>query len=200
VSLETFKNIEKDIIHAVHRPFLLFFKGRATGTGFASRLRIKINQFLFPKTWNTLTFIDKYVMINRKETNYMVSIANSKFCLCVRGAAGWSFRIQDVIYGGCIPVLISDMTFFPLYDVLDYTKFSIFIEENEIDNVENILLSITNDQLDYFQTNLMRIRSAFVYEMKNFTIDLHSNVHNDVKKAAYFNLVSIAMTSNKVFS
>jgi hypothetical protein len=64
---------------------------------------------------------------------------------------------------GCIPVLIGDQTHHVFWDVLDWSKFAIFIDEWDIERFEEILLGYTWEELEQKQANLMLVRDAFLY-------------------------------------
>ncbi|KAK9073241.1 hypothetical protein SSX86_007565 [Deinandra increscens subsp. villosa] len=60
----------------------------------------------------------------RKASQGMIS---SKFCLHIAGDTPSSNRLFDAIASHCVPVIISDDIELPFEDVLDYTKFAIFV-------------------------------------------------------------------------
>lgn len=95
--------------------------------------------------------------------DYLSTINDTIFCPLPRGTTGWATRTADVIYGGCIPVLIGQETHHMFWDVLDWSKFAVFINEWDIERIEEILLSYTWEQLEQMQANLMLARDAFIY-------------------------------------
>jgi hypothetical protein len=56
---------------------------------------------------------------------------SSKFCLNIAGDTPSSNRLFDAIVSHCIPVIISDDIELPYEDVLDYSKFSIFVHSSD---------------------------------------------------------------------
>jgi hypothetical protein len=46
------------------------------------------------------------------------------------------------MWAGCIPVLVISYTHFPYSDIIDYSKFAVFVAENELDKIEETLLAI----------------------------------------------------------
>jgi len=76
---------------------------------------------------------------------------------------GWSFRVQDAIYAGCIPVFFADGTHYPFADVLDWSKFSVRLSATDLDHVEDILRDIPIEKVEELQANLVAIREAFLY-------------------------------------
>ncbi|KAF8403473.1 hypothetical protein HHK36_011577 [Tetracentron sinense] len=56
---------------------------------------------------------------------------SSKFCLNIAGDTPSSNRLFDAIASHCVPVIISDEIELPYEDVLDYTKFCIFVRTSD---------------------------------------------------------------------
>jgi hypothetical protein len=56
---------------------------------------------------------------------------SSKFCLNIAGDTPSSNRLFDTIVSHCVPVIISDNIELPYEDVLDYSKFSIFVRSSD---------------------------------------------------------------------
>ncbi len=68
---------------------------------------------------------------NIKETDYTV---------CVRGAGNFSVRFYETLAMGRIPVFINTDCLLPLADKIDWKKHVVWIEEDEIDTIENSIL------------------------------------------------------------
>lgn len=77
---------------------------------------------------------------------------------------GRTTRTFEAIYAGCIPAFIVDRNLFPFQDILDYNKFSITVSEAEAHHVEEILASYSEEQLIDLQSNLLRVREAFIFK------------------------------------
>jgi len=73
--------------------------------------------------------------------------SRSKFLLCPRGYGLNSFRLYEAFQLGCVPVIITDKPFLPWADELVWSKFSVLILPNDINNMYNILNNI--NQNDY---------------------------------------------------
>ena len=81
---------------------------------------------------------------------------DSKFALAPRGYGRGSFRFYECFQLGTIPIYLwDDIEWLPFQDKIDYTKLCISIPITRIDELESILLSITEEQyykmLDYYQ-------------------------------------------------
>ncbi len=80
-----------------------------------------------------------------------------------RALTGWATRTTDVIYSGCIPVLLAEGSHYPFADMIDWTKIAIRIDPTDLDQLEDILRAIPPEQIETLQSNLMSIREAFMY-------------------------------------
>jgi len=187
------------IIPASQRPYFAFFSGSIWGTGMYQRSRISRNT-LFPRTWtpyNNGTILQKTVVAfpgSSSDDDYMHTLGHSRFCLMVRGITGWSFRLCDAVYAGCIPVFSIDMLHNFYSDILDYTKFAVFIEEREIDSIEKHLMTFSDEKVNQMQMRLLKVRNAFIYDYKNEAVDF------DTRDDAFaYNYISIALKREKIF-
>ena len=72
-------------------------------------------------------------------------------------------RTYEAIYAGCIPAFIVDRNLLPFQDIFDYARFSITIPEADAHRVEDVLASYTEEQMAELQTNLLKVRDAFVF-------------------------------------
>jgi hypothetical protein len=65
-------------------------------------------------------------------TYYIELMKSSKFCICARGHEVNSPRVVEAIFHECIPVIISDNFIPPLFEVLNWDSFAVFIKEGYI--------------------------------------------------------------------
>ncbi len=72
----------------------------------------------------------------------MEELSNAIFCPQPGGIAGWSFRVQDAIYAGCIPLLMADGSHYPYADIIDWSKISVRVHPTDLDHIEEILRQI----------------------------------------------------------
>ena len=63
---------------------------------------------------------------------YLCMMAQSVFCLVPRGQAAWSPRLDEAVYAGCIPVIIADGYDPPFSAILNYSLFSVRINESAL--------------------------------------------------------------------
>jgi hypothetical protein len=97
---------------------------------------------------------------------YLAAIGNAKFCAVPAGIVGWSFRLSEVIYSGCIPVFIGTTTRHPFYDMIDYRKLSVSISLDDFNAglLESKLRSISVDQGKKLQATALATRGFFTYD------------------------------------
>eukprot|EP00049_Salpingoeca_infusionum_P025635 m.20858 g.20858 ORF g.20858 m.20858 type:complete len:484 (-) comp8216_c0_seq4:72-1523(-) len=94
---------------------------------------------------------------------FLCFMAASDFCLCPRGQAAWSPRLEEAIFMGCIPVLIADDYEPPFSHLLDYSQFSVRVAQDDAHNVVEILKTISDSQKIALKTNVQRVQGLFRY-------------------------------------
>jgi hypothetical protein len=82
---------------------------------------------------------------------------DSKFALAPRGYGRGSFRFFECFQLGTIPIYIwNDIEWLPFKDVIDYKKLCISIHISEINNLESMLQSVTeedyNNKMEYYHS------------------------------------------------
>jgi glycosyltransferase involved in cell wall biosynthesis len=116
------------------------------------KIRERINELLSQKDG---FFISQSNGFN----NFKEIMERSIFSLCPRGYGKTSFRINESLNLGSIPVYIYDEPWVPFYNLIDFKEYGVLIHENEIDNIEKILRSYSQDDI-----NRMRYTGEKAYE------------------------------------
>lgn len=80
--------------------------------------------------------------INRQK--FVDNIFNSDYILCLRGTGNYSFRFYETLSAGRIPVFVNTDSVLPLDDIIDWKKYCVWVEENEIERIDQILLDFHN--------------------------------------------------------
>ncbi|KAD3337660.1 hypothetical protein E3N88_33180 [Mikania micrantha] len=93
--------------------------------------------------------------------NYIDHMKTSKFCICARGFAVHSPRVVESLYFNCVPVIISDNYVPPLFNVLNWESFAVFISEKDIPNLKAVLLSITEDKYVEMYERVRKVKEHF---------------------------------------
>lgn len=143
------------------RPRLISWAGTYWGSGKSERLRLACPRGgagmreLLPGA-GPQNHIDKY-------DDYLEELNTARFCPQPRGIAGWSPRVNDAIFAGCIPVLTSEDTHYPFAGLIDWSQISVRVHPTELDHVEELLASIPLARLEQIQANIVAIRDAFMY-------------------------------------
>ncbi|KAL7618146.1 probable arabinosyltransferase ARAD1 isoform X1 [Lactuca sativa] len=172
-------NIDKDIIapykHVVRRldardspsfqerPVLVYFQG-AIYRKDGGVIRQKLYHLLKDEKDVHFTFGSVSSGGVRKASRGMSS---SKFCLNIAGDTPSSNRLFDAIASHCVPVIISDEIELPFEDVLDYSKFAIFVRASDAVKkgyLMKLLRRIRRDKWIQMWERLKEIEKHFEYE------------------------------------
>jgi len=90
---------------------------------------------------------------------------NSKFALAPRGYGRGSFRFFECFQLGTIPIYLwNDIEWLPFKNLIDYKKLCISLHISEINKLEDILLSITEDEYKQMFEYYEEIKHLFELE------------------------------------
>jgi hypothetical protein len=90
---------------------------------------------------------------------------NSKFCLAPRGFGRSSFRYFEAMLLDTIPIYFwDDIEWLPYKDILDYSKFSVSIHNDNISKTGDILKAITPERYEEMLQELKKVRHYFTLE------------------------------------
>ncbi|KAH7866583.1 hypothetical protein Vadar_022276 [Vaccinium darrowii] len=129
---------------------LVFFAGRKQN----SRIREKVIDL-----WENDDSMD--IISGNRSFSYEEGFRRSRYCLSVKGYEVNTARVSDAIHFGCIPVIISDHYDLPFSNVLDWSKFSIIIQEDDVGSLKKILLSVPKETYLAMFQNLISVRTHF---------------------------------------
>lgn len=104
------------------------------------------------KSWNTnFIYRDKFHWfydersLNLMRIEYSNNLQNNLFNLSIRGVGNFSYRLCEIMHFGRIPIIIKTNNCLPLENIIEWNKYAIICEENE--------LSLLNDKINYFIEN-----------------------------------------------
>ncbi|KAM4123652.1 hypothetical protein ACB094_01G173400 [Castanea mollissima] len=110
---------------------------------------------------------------------YREYMKSSKYCICARGYEVHTPRVVESIFYECVPVIISDYYVPPFFEVLNWEAFSVFIQEKDIPNLRNILLSIPQEKYLAMQLRVKKVQKHFLWHKKPLQYDLfHMVLHS----------------------
>ncbi|KAK1425996.1 hypothetical protein QVD17_14663 [Tagetes erecta] len=116
---------------------------------------------------------------SRGNRNYIDYMKSSKYCICAKGYEVNSPRVVEAIFHECVPVIISDNFVPPFFEILNWESFAVFVEEKDIPNLKNILLSISNRRYRVMQQRVKKVQQHFLWHVKPVKYDIfHMILHS----------------------
>jgi len=85
----------------------------------------------------------------------------SVFSLCPRGYGKTSFRINEALNLGSIPVYIYDDPWIPFLDKISFDEYGILIHESQISNIDTILKNTSVEDIERLRLNGQRAYRDF---------------------------------------
>jgi hypothetical protein len=70
---------------------------------------------------------------------YNNNLLANRYALCMRGAGNFSYRFYEALSFGRVPILIDTDTALPFSNIIDWNKHVIFIKQNEIENLPELI-------------------------------------------------------------
>ncbi|XP_031250684.1 probable glycosyltransferase At5g03795 [Pistacia vera] len=119
---------------------------------------------------------------------YREHMKNSKYCICARGYEVHTPRVVEAIFYECVPVIISDNYVPPFFEVLDWELFSVFVQEKDIPNLRNILLSIREERYLVMQARVKAVQKHFLWHKKPEKYDLFHMILHSIWYNRVFNV------------
>ena len=102
---------------------------------------------------------------SNKQEHFIETTLKSKFALAPRGYGKSSFRFFEIFKLGTVPIYVwDDREWLPYKDILDYSKICISIHINEIDTLEEKLLSVTEEKYNEMLEEYQKVKHMFELE------------------------------------
>jgi FkbM family methyltransferase len=73
--------------------------------------------------------------IQKVRQEYADNIAGADYVLCVRGAGNFSYRLNEVLSSGRIPVFVDTDCVLPYEDFIDWKKHCVWVDVNDLDSI-----------------------------------------------------------------
>ncbi|KAF8338858.1 uncharacterized protein EI90DRAFT_3117929 [Cantharellus anzutake] len=196
--LEAYPDIS-DVRPARDRRVLVAFSGSLWGTGFLSRQRVECPRHGWSSGESKRKLhlngpLLKAIYHDTGSYDYINLLNDTIFCPQPAGTTGWSTRLVDSIYAGCVPVIIGRSSHYPFFDMIDWSKISVTVESSDLPDLENVLLSrYTLEDIERLQANMMLVRDAFVYPLDDVRPEYAQKRMLDDRGPLYFALQSTRM-------
>ncbi|KAL7167207.1 hypothetical protein ACSBR2_037811 [Camellia fascicularis] len=155
------------------RPLLAFFAGNMHG-----RVRPTLLKYWGDKDDDMRIYGPLPNKVSRN-MSYVEHMKSSKYCLCPMGYEVNSPRIVEAIYYECVPVIIADNFVPPLNDVLDWSAFSVIVDEKDIPKLKEILSAIPLRRYLKMQINVKMLQKHFRWNARPIRFDMfHMILHS----------------------
>lgn len=94
---------------------------------------------------------------------YVQNLATSDYALVVRGCGNFSYRLYEVMSLGRIPVFVNTDCVLPFDHIIDWKKYFVWIEEDDLSHIADRLLEFHERISDFeFEDLQKRIRSLYI--------------------------------------
>jgi hypothetical protein len=104
--------------------------------------------------WSTTVPMDNF-------KKFLGITCSSKFGLAPRGYGKSSFRMYEILQLGTVPVYISDVHYLPWSDELDWNDFCVPVNEDEIEDIDTILKSISDVEYNNLLENGKKVYEEY---------------------------------------
>jgi hypothetical protein len=149
--------LSKELIWKEEKQYIASFVGSATHP-----IRIKMAQILFGKSDYQIWLKNWSPSVDKPDFKLFLELASkSKYMLCPRGYGLNSFRLYEAFQLNCVPVIITDKSYLPWQDELNWSEFSILIDENNLSHIDEILKNIDDEQYNKLLTTGKNLYSSY---------------------------------------
>ena len=141
------------LLQALNRRHLVFFAGKiGQGSPFrGGKLRVALRDSL-QDTPEALI-----VEGQMSRGDYERALRESVFCLCPRGSRGWSPRLMEAVWYGCIPVVLADDYWMPQGCFWDWTALAVLIPEKDALKTKERLMELSLADVRARQRGLLQV-------------------------------------------
>tara|TARA_R110000868_G_scaffold27089_1_gene103489 strand:+ start:1342 stop:2184 length:843 start_codon:yes stop_codon:yes gene_type:complete len=149
--------LSKELILKEEKQYTASFVGSDTHP-----IRIKMAQALFGKSDYQIWLKTWSPSVDKPDFKLFLELASkSKYMLCPRGYGLNSFRLYEAFQLNCVPVIITDKSYLPWQDELNWSEFSILIDETNLPHIDQILKNIDDVQYKKLLTTGKNLYSSY---------------------------------------
>lgn len=150
--------IPKEIIPTKEKTIFASFVGSRN----THSIRMKMCDHLVGKDGYVISYQDWSVDVPMYNFDNFINITcSSKFGLAPRGYGKSSFRLYEIMQLGVVPVYVSDEHYIPWSDELDWSDFCVPINEDEIEEIDDILKSISDIEYNKLIENGKKVYNSY---------------------------------------
>jgi hypothetical protein len=120
-----------------------------------------------------------------KEEKFKDITEKSIFTLCPRGNGPTSFRLYETMQLGSIPVYVYDTLWIPYSKQLDWNNLCIFIHENEIPHIEEILKNISKEKINEIKSYTKKIYNEW-FSLEGMSSKIIEHLKNEKTRLLTF--------------
>lgn len=131
---------------------------------------------LMTQKLNTLSGFD-IVLSKISYDQFIDKMERSVFSLCPRGYGTTSFRICESLQQGSIPIYVYDKDWSPWIDEFDFNGIGLKVHESQIDEIPNMINSLTEEDLNRLRENGEKIYNEY-FDYKNCTIKIINKLNS----------------------
>jgi hypothetical protein len=131
---------------------------------------------LMTQKLNTLPGFD-IVLSKISYDQFIDKMERSVFSLCPRGYGATSFRICESLQQGSIPIYVYDKDWSPWIDEFDFNEIGLKVHESQIDEIPNMINSLTEEDLNRLRENGEKIYNEY-FDYKNCTIKIINKLNS----------------------
>lgn len=98
---------------------------------------------------------------DRKTREFFENMMTSDYVLCIRGLGNFSKRLYETLAMGRIPVFVNTDCILPFDNFIDWHKYCVWVEQNEISHIGDILTnfhrSLSDEQFEQLQKDCRKL-------------------------------------------
>lgn len=104
-----------------------------------------------------------------KKYHYPQILHQSTFCLVFRGERMGQFVLMEAMAANCIPVIVIDGAVLPFSNVIDWKRAAIFVMEDYLNTVMNIIKKISKEKTEEMQKQVKFLYDKYFSSLKAIT-------------------------------